>query len=148
MNIVRDYSAKVAPRDEARIRSAWQAEIERLETDDEIREWFRRTWIVIGRLVGEHRRALRLRKKGTPDVGDPRVDLRDASAQPRNASVVPSNASLGVTSPLGNAYEAVQRRCIACGTAFKGKRKDAQHCSAACRQRAHRSRHGAPEARP
>jgi hypothetical protein len=29
-------------------------------------------------------------------------------------------------------------RCAACGTAFKGKRKDARYCSAACRQRAHR----------
>jgi hypothetical protein len=38
-------------------------------------------------------------------------------------------------------------RCAVCGTAFKGKRKDAQYCSAACRQRAHRSRHGAPEVR-
>jgi hypothetical protein len=35
--------------------------------------------------------------------------------------------------------------CTMCGTAFKGKRKDARYCSAACRQRAHRSR--PPEAR-
>lgn len=75
---VRDYSAKakVDPREEARIRNAWLAEIEKLATDDEVREWFRRTWIVIGRLVGDHRRALRLRKKGS-DVGDWRVDLSD-----------------------------------------------------------------------
>lgn len=76
MNIVRDYSAKVDSQEEDRIRNAWQAEIEKLATDDEVREWFRRTWIVIGRLVGDHRRALRLRKKGTPDVGDWREDLR------------------------------------------------------------------------
>jgi hypothetical protein len=76
MNIVRDYSRGIDSREWARIRSKWQAEIEKLATDDEVREWFRRTWIVIGRLVGDHRRALRLRKKGTPDVGDWRVDLR------------------------------------------------------------------------
>ncbi len=76
MNIVRDYSKKIPPAEKARIRNAWQAEIEKLATDDEVREWFRCTWIVIGRLVGDHRRALRLRKKGAPDVGDWRVDLR------------------------------------------------------------------------
>jgi hypothetical protein len=76
MNIVREYSRKVDSREEARIRNIWQAEIEKLATDDEVREWFRRTWIVIGRLVGDHRRALRLRKKGKPDVGDSRVDLQ------------------------------------------------------------------------
>ena len=35
-------------------------------------------------------------------------------------------------------------RCAVCGTAFKGKRKDAQHCSAACRTRAFRGRHNTP----
>jgi hypothetical protein len=30
-------------------------------------------------------------------------------------------------------------RCAVCGTAFEGKRQDAKHCSATCRQRAHRS---------
>lgn len=34
-------------------------------------------------------------------------------------------------------------RCAVCGTDFKGKRKDARYCSAACRQRAHRSCRGA-----
>jgi hypothetical protein len=29
-------------------------------------------------------------------------------------------------------------RCAACGTDFRGKRKDAKYCSGACRQRAHR----------
>jgi hypothetical protein len=75
MNIVRAYSTKIDPVEEARIRKAWLAEIEKLETDEEVTEWFRRTWIVIGRLAGDHRRALRLRKRGTPDVGDWRVDL-------------------------------------------------------------------------
>jgi hypothetical protein len=32
--------------------------------------------------------------------------------------------------------------CATCGTGFKGKRKDARFCSANCRQRAHRGRHG------
>lgn len=59
MNIVRDYRTKILPPEEARIRDAWLAEIEKLATDDEIREWFRRTWIVIGRLIGDHRKALR-----------------------------------------------------------------------------------------
>jgi hypothetical protein len=34
--------------------------------------------------------------------------------------------------------EARQRPCSACGKVFRGKRKDARYCSAACRQRAHR----------
>jgi hypothetical protein len=38
-------------------------------------------------------------------------------------------------------------RCAVCGTAFKGKRKDAQYCSAACRQRAHRSCHATRDSR-
>jgi hypothetical protein len=38
-------------------------------------------------------------------------------------------------------------RCAACGTAFKGKRKDAKYCSAACRQRAHRSCHATRDSR-
>jgi hypothetical protein len=101
MNIVRAYSAKVDPREEARIRNAWLAEIEKLATDDEVREWFRCAWIVIGRLVGEHRRALRLRKKGTPDVGDWRVDLSTcddpARLRPTKAPVARGDDDGGVT---------------------------------------------------
>jgi hypothetical protein len=67
MNVVRAYSTKIDPREEARIRKAWLAEIEKLETDDEVREWF--AALVIGRRVGEHRRALRLRKKGARTLG-------------------------------------------------------------------------------
>jgi hypothetical protein len=41
-------------------------------------------------------------------------------------------------------------KCAACGTYFKGRRKDARYCSAACRQRAHRKLHAQPDhdARP
>ncbi|MDP3949598.1 hypothetical protein, partial [Microbacterium sp.] len=38
-------------------------------------------------------------------------------------------------------------KCTVCGTEFKGKRKGARYCSAACRQRAHRERVTANELR-
>jgi hypothetical protein len=36
-------------------------------------------------------------------------------------------------------------RCAACGKTFKQKRRDAKHCSPACRQRAHRRRSDPPK---
>jgi hypothetical protein len=52
MDIVGDYRKGVSSEEWAQIRDKWQREILRLKTDDEIREWFRVTWIVIGRLIG------------------------------------------------------------------------------------------------